>query len=414
MYRICRSVFFLLSLLLVFSFAGACSGGKTNNGETGVGDEGPTVTDEGPGGTEDPGSSGTPGGTTGGDGGTTGGTTSESLTPPQNVTVVSDDGALEIEWDSVEGAGYYNLYWSNSSDITSENSTKYVNVESPYTHTGIEKGENYYYVVTAVDDTGESEFSDEVSSMIPHLFVIYGDSRSNHEEHQAVVDAIVGVEPDVVFHTGDLVADGRVLSQWANFNAITAEMRNMAEFFPVLGNHEYDSDYYFDNFELLNNERWYSLDRSGIHFIVLDSNHGIPIGSDQYEWLEDDLESIGDDIDYTIVIFHHPPYSSGPHWREGESMGLRDSIVPLFDQHGVDVVFNGHDHAYEKLKRNGIYYIVAGGGGAPLYSLDEENEYSELYIKTLHFCMMELEDGKLQITVFDENSDEVDSFEVGG
>ncbi|MCK4236104.1 MAG: metallophosphoesterase [Candidatus Krumholzibacteria bacterium] len=49
---------------------------------------------------------------------------------------------------------------------------------------------------------------------------------------------------------------------------------------------------------------------------------------------------------FIAAIFHHPPISTGPHTED--EMGLRKTIVPLFERYGVDVVFNGHDHIYER------------------------------------------------------------------
>jgi hypothetical protein len=61
------------------------------------------------------------------------------------------------------------------------------------------------------------------------------------------------------------------------------------------------------------------------------------------------------------------------------------------------MVFNGHDHIYERSLRNGIWYIVTGGGGAPLYDVNQNpNPYQVYAEKTLHFCKL-LIDGE-QVT----------------
>ncbi|MBZ9577737.1 metallophosphoesterase [Patescibacteria group bacterium] len=241
-------------------------------------------------------------------------------------------------------------------------------------------------------------------------FVIYGDSRTGHAAHQKIVNAIAGIKPTVVFHAGDLVEDGADPDQWAIFNAITSELTKTAEFYPALGNHEGNSQLFFDKFDLPNNEQWYSVEKNDIHFIVLDSNSDNSKDSEQYKWLESDLRNISDKIKFTIVIFHHPPLSTGPH--PEDEKGLRQTIVPLFEQYGVDIVFNGHTHAYEKLLYNDIYYIITGGGGAPLYDQARTSPYSQLFIKVHHFCRLSITDNQLVVDVFDADLNLIDQFKI--
>ena len=243
--------------------------------------------------------------------------------------------------------------------------------------------------------------------------IIYGDSRTDHQTHQKIVNEIIKIKPSIVFHTGDLVEDGLNPAQWATFNEIISDLVKIAEFYPALGNHENNSPLYFDNFDLPNNERWYIVEKNNLHFIILDSNSDCSIDSEQYLWLEDDLQNINENIKFVIAIFHHPPFSTGPHTEDEK--GLRQSIVPLFEQHGIDLVFNGHDHDYERSSYNDIYYIVTGGGGAPLRDQARTSPYSQLFIKTYHFCKLSLIDNKLIIEVngildelqFKENSSNI-------
>jgi len=238
--------------------------------------------------------------------------------------------------------------------------------------------------------------------------VIYGDSRTGHQTHQKIVDEIIKIKPSLVFHAGDLVEDGLIPDQWASFNEITSDLIKIAEFYPVLGNHENNSSLYFDNFVLPNNERWYSVEKDNLHFIVLDSNSDCSIDSEQYLWLEDDLKNISTNIKFAIAIFHHPPFNTGSH--DEDEKGLRQSIVPLFKKYGVDIVFNGHDHDYERSLYNDIYCIVTGGGGAPLYDQVRTSPYSQLFIKTHHFCKLSLVDGQLIIEIYDIDSHLIDNF----
>ena len=240
--------------------------------------------------------------------------------------------------------------------------------------------------------------------------IIYGDSRTGHQIHQKVVNEIIKTKPSLVFHTGDLVEDGLIPDQWTTFNEIISDLIKIADFYPALGNHENNSPLYFDNFDLPNNERWYIVEKNNLHFIILDSNSDCSIDSEQYLWLEDDLQNINENIKIVIAIFHHPPFSTGPHTEDEK--GLRQSIVPLFEQYGVDIVFNGHDHDYERSLYNSIYYIVTGGGGAPLCDQTRISPYSQIFIEAYHFCKLTLINDQLIIEVYDIDLNLIDKFVI--
>ncbi len=149
-------------------------------------------------------------------------------------------------------------------------------------------------------------------TMVPCILV-YGDTRTGHSVHQALVDSMVLLKPAAVFHTGDLVSDGTVADQWATFNSITSALRAESDYFPALGNHEHQSPLFFDNFELPNNEQWYSVERNNTHFIVLNSCVDMGPSSEQYRWLLADLDSINAAITFRVVVFHQPLHSTGRH-----------------------------------------------------------------------------------------------------
>ncbi len=245
--------------------------------------------------------------------------------------------------------------------------------------------------------------------MIPCI-VVFGDTRTDHQAHRQVVAAIMPTAPMTAFHVGDLVADGLKPELWDTFMVIEAPLLSSAEFFPALGNHENQAQLFFDYFTLPGNEQWYSVDRNGIHFIVLNTCVAIGPGSPQYDWLVSDLAGVGDSIDFVAAVFHHSPYSTGPHIEDEK--GLRTTIVPLFDQYGVDIVFTGHDHDYERSYCNGIYYIVTGGGGAPLGDQVRQYPCSQLFLKQFEFCKLSAIDHRLIVKVYDVNSQLIDKIEL--
>ncbi|CAN5123997.1 hypothetical protein BH09BAC4_BH09BAC4_30370 [soil metagenome] len=103
---------------------------------------------------------------------------------------------------------------------------------------------------------------------------------------------------------------------------------------------------------------YYSANYGNVHLISLDSQ-GKPDGdfrlydttSTQVKWLKRDLAA--NKLPWTIVIFHHPPYSKGGHNSDTEEsmVLLRENLTPILERYGVDLVLNGHSHGYERTYR---------------------------------------------------------------
>ena len=220
-------------------------------------------------------------------------------------------------------------------------------------------------------------------------FVALGDTRTGHVAHQGVINRVVALAPDFVLHTGDFVADGGSAAEWSTFFEIERDLLRQSPLFGTPGNHELNSDLYFDAFHLPGNERWYSFDYGNAHFVALqiDGYADYAPGSAQYAWLENDLAAA--DERWKIVFFHWPPYSTGAH---GSYKPVRYALGPLFARYGVDLVFNGHDHDYERSIADGVTYVVTGGGGAPLRGQVGDGPYSQ-YFASVHHCVSIAVDG---------------------
>jgi hypothetical protein len=134
------------------------------------------------------------------------------------------------------------------------------------------------------------------------------------------------------------------------------------KFYASLGNHDEPAQRFYEPFNM-GGKRYYSFSKGGgllggpdVAFFVLDSTYVTP---QQVEWLRTALAA--SNAGWKIAYFHHPIYSSGE--RHGSEIDLQVLVEPLFIQHGVDVVFAGHEHFYERLKpQKGIHYFTQGGG----------------------------------------------------
>ena len=125
------------------------------------------------------------------------------------------------------------------------------------------------------------------------------------------------------------------------------------EFHAALGNHDDPNQRFYKPFGLGGN-RYRTFRKGNARFFVLDSNYMDP---DQLQWLEKELQASGSD--WKIAYFHHPLYTAAT---RGPSLELRGVLEPIFIKYGVNVVFTGHEHLYERVKpQKGIHYFVAGG-----------------------------------------------------
>lgn len=127
-------------------------------------------------------------------------------------------------------------------------------------------------------------------------------------------------------------------------------------FYAALGNHDNQDNRFYGPWHM-GGERYYTYAKKQVRFFVLDSDYMDPT---QVDWLTRQLKDSTDE--WKIAYFHHPLYSSAG--RHGSETDLRLILEPLFVQYGVDAVFSGHDHVYERLKpQKGIYYFVSGSAG---------------------------------------------------
>jgi hypothetical protein len=98
-------------------------------------------------------------------------------------------------------------------------------------------------------------------------------------------------------------------------------------------------------------------------------------------------------------------------WHGGDS-DLRQILTPLFEDYRVDVVFNGHDHGYERSFKDGIYYVVTAGGGAPLRGQATTSDYSQVFDKTYNFCTLSVGSENVTVKAFDPDIGLVDEFSI--
>ena len=175
------------------------------------------------------------------------------------------------------------------------------------------------------------------------------------------------------------------------------------KFYAALGNHDSTNQRMYKLFNM-NGERFYTFrPKQGVRLFALDSNY---MDRPQLQWLEKELAASGSD--WKFMYFHHPIYSSGG--RHGSDTALRDQLEPLFLKYGVDVVFAGHEHFYERLKpQKGIHYFISGGAGK-LRKGDVRGEFTEkAFDQGYHFMLFEIDGNQLHFQAISDQQKTVDS-----
>jgi 3',5'-cyclic AMP phosphodiesterase CpdA len=172
-------------------------------------------------------------------------------------------------------------------------------------------------------------------------------------------------------------------------------------------------------------ERFYSFDVGEAHFVALDTNGDLTPPSVQLDWLAADLAAHAD-ARWRFVFFHHPPYSSG---RTDIDPDLRQSLVPILEQHGVDLVFSGHDHIYHRsypmaagavvdaaqdpdyADPAGPVYIVSGGGGKSLHSSTPQ-PFTAFTEVVFHFVVVDVMGPSLTLRAIRRDGTEMDRMTI--
>jgi predicted phosphodiesterase len=191
---------------------------------------------------------------------------------------------------------------------------------------------------------------------------VFGDTGSGKETQYEVGRMMNTYQITFPFETVLMVGDNiygsdKAADMRTKFEDVYKPMIDKGvKFYAALGNHDSSNQRYYELFNM-KGEEYYRFEKNGVAFYALNSNY---MDRRQLDWLIAKLAA--DTSKWKIAYFHHPSFSSGGF--HGSSKKIREALHPLFLQHGVSVVFTGHDHFYERIKpQDGIQYFVAGSGG---------------------------------------------------
>jgi acid phosphatase type 7 len=259
----------------------------------------------------------------------------------------------------------------------------------------------------------------------PIRFVAYGDSRftdpwvtagTNPRVRMWLASRIGEEHARVVLLTGDTPYHGAKETDWQEFQKETASWRaqHMLEL-PTTGNHEVYGGYkegianYLANFPAIEGHRYYSALLGSVEVISLDCTGQGAASQPQARWFAAQLDHLPRQVQFLLILYHIP-WVADPQTRlllnvpSGNALVLRDILeARLHRIQAKVVVFNGHLHNYERFVRNGVEYVVTGGGGAEPYPIlirGRSDLYRDTAFPVYHYLTVDIENGKLHAVMW--------------
>jgi hypothetical protein len=220
-------------------------------------------------------------------------------------------------------------------------------------------------VLPPIGQSGVAAAPAATRSVLPNArdsvkFLVIGDSgtgdRNQREVAARIVEARERCPFPIALMLGDNLYGGSNAAAYRSKFELpyAALLEAGVKFYASLGNHDNASQRFYTGFNM-DGKRYYSHDTGDVRFFALDSTY---MNAEQLKWLENELSR--STHKWKIAYMHHPMYSSG--LRHGATVPLRSAAEPLFLKYGVDVVFAGHEHFYERMRpQGGITYVIQGG-----------------------------------------------------
>jgi predicted MPP superfamily phosphohydrolase len=241
-------------------------------------------------------------------------------------------------------------------------------------------------------------------------FAVIGDSGTGEKEQYEIAKQMDtfhnAVGFDFVIMLGDNIYGGHEPRDFQRKFEIPYKplLDAGVKFYASLGNHDDPKlEPLYKPFNM-NGERYYTFKRGDIQFFALDSNY---MDAQQVSWLEQNLRS--SKAQWKICFFHHPLYNEGK--MHGPDLDLRNQLSPLLKSYGVNAVFSGHEHAYQRLKPvDNIYYFVQGDSGKlERHDFHRSNQLAASFDQGRTFMIVEIVGETMYFQTISQNGKAIDS-----
>jgi hypothetical protein len=265
----------------------------------------------------------------------------------------------------------------------------------------------------------------EFKSGMPIHMVGYGDMRftdpsvtigTNPRVRKYLAEKIGEERPQILMLTGDMPYIGGNDADWAVFREETASWRaNHTLQLPTIGNHEVRGDLgkgianYLANFPGIEGHRYYSALMGSVEVISLDMTSPSGGTSPQATWFAAQLDHLPSQVEFLFILYHIPwvvdkqsqLFTNLP---SKEALTLRHLLeIHLAKLHAKVIVFSGHIHNYERFERNGVEYVISGGGGAEPYPIlfrGSADLYRDTGFPVYHYLTLDYHDRQLHAVMY--------------
>jgi hypothetical protein len=304
--------------------------------------------------------------------------------------------------------------------------------------TGLKPNTTYRYRVgdPQLNMSQWHEFKTAPDGETPFTFTVYADQGINKHASKAVETALEN-NPDLHIHPGDLSYGSSNIKEWIKWFKIIEPLASRAPYMIGVGNHEYysgknlkDLDAYFS---MPGDSYTYVFKWGNAYFITVDlgEDENTPPPENLIQKVDNILSEASRDpsTNWIFAYIHYPPYSSGQ--RHGSSRAA-SKLIPIFEKYGVDIVFAGHEHNYERtypMKNgtivsmnttrytglNGTIYMVVGGAGGDLYKgfIKPQPEWSYMRKAVYSIAVVHVDGKTLELDVIRTDTGEtIDSFTI--
>jgi predicted MPP superfamily phosphohydrolase len=245
-------------------------------------------------------------------------------------------------------------------------------------------------------------------------FAVIGDSGTGDQKQYDVANEMEAyrhaVGFDFVIMLGDNIYGGHQPKDFAQKFEIPYKplLDAGVKFYASLGNHDDpEVERLYKGFNM-GGERYYTFKKQDVQFLALDSTYMDP---KQLAWVDQTLKS--SNARWKICYFHHPLYNEGK--MHGPDLDLRNRLRPLLMIYGVNAVFAGHEHAYQRLKpEDGIYYFVLGSSGKLQSNDFHHTKLTEKeFDRDRTFMLMEIANDELYFQTISRSGETVDAGSLG-
>jgi uncharacterized protein (TIGR03437 family) len=268
----------------------------------------------------------------------------------------------------------------------------------------------------------------------PFTFLVVGDSGDGAPVENSLAQRMAAESAALLLHMGDLAYDTGTFEQYdLYYFDVYRDLMKRIPFFPVAGNHDYLTKQAAPFVSIntvpavgvpaADQGRYYSFDWGPVHFVAIDSN--LPLNNavngtgTMLRWLADDLKNTHQL--WRIAYFHHTPFPTGHHLGDPQCELALQTIVPILEQQGVQLVLNGHEHAYERSRPrrggqfvdsgSGTIYVTSGGGGSGMQFVQQTPDVP-IAIPVPHYLRIKVDGPNLAVTTIGADGGIVDSFTI--